>query len=165
MTGDRRQDGPGRPSAHRAQREQPAPEPKGQQEAPPRTKRRSKTISGKTLSQREVLQGIELQDWMDLRRPRVRRECRDGLRPCPFVSCKYHLYLDVNPETHSIKQNFPHKEVWELEETCALDVAERGGLTLEEVGDLMNLTRERIRQMEALGVQRLNLEMEPGERS
>ena len=62
----------------------------------------------------------------------------------------------MNPDTHSIKKNFPHKEVWELEETCALDVAERGGLTLEEVGELLNLTRERIRQMESLGVDRLS---------
>jgi DNA-directed RNA polymerase sigma subunit (sigma70/sigma32) len=57
----------------------------------------------------------------------------------------------VNPETGSIKINFPDKEVHELEESCALDVAERGGITLEEVGSLMNLTRERIRQLESLG--------------
>ena len=42
-----------------------------------------------------------------------------------FVSCKHHLYLDVNPATGSIKLNFPDKEIWELEHTCALDVAER----------------------------------------
>ena len=30
-----------------------------------------------------------------------------------------------------------------------IDVAERGGITLEEVGGLMNLTRERVRQLEA----------------
>jgi DNA-directed RNA polymerase sigma subunit (sigma70/sigma32) len=40
-------------------------------------------------------------------------------------------------------------EVHELEETCALDVADRGGITLEEVGRLLNLTRERVRQLEA----------------
>jgi hypothetical protein len=120
-------------------------------------KRRSKTISGRTLTQREVLEGKALQEWMDIRRPRTRGDCRDGLRPCPFVGCKYHLYLDVNPDTHSIKKNFPHKDVWELDDTCALDVAERGGLTLEEVGELLNLTRERIRQMEAVGVKRLSL--------
>ena len=55
----------------------------------------------------------------------------------------------VNARTGSIKFNFPGKEVHELEETCALDVAERGGITLEEVGGLMNLTRERVRQLEA----------------
>lgn len=130
------------------------------QGGPPRKKQRSKTISGKTLTQREVLEGKELMDWMDVRRPRTRGECRDGVRPCPFVGCKYHLYLDVNTETKSIKKNFPHKEVWELDETCSLDVAERGGLTLEEVGDLLNLTRERIRQMEAHSVGQLTETLE-----
>ena len=45
--------------------------------------------------------------------------------------------------------------MWELRETCALDVAERGGLTLEEVGEILNLTRERIRQVEAAGLKKL----------
>ena len=66
-------------------------------------------------------------------RPNKRSECASGPRPCLFVACKYHLYLDVNPETGSIKMNFPDLEPWELEETCALDIAERGGVTLEEV--------------------------------
>jgi hypothetical protein len=64
------------------------------------------------------------------------------------VSCRHHLYLDVNPRTGSLKINFPHLEVGELPESCALDVAERGGLTLDGIGLLMNLTRERVRQME-----------------
>lgn len=88
-------------------------------------------------------------------RPKNRDECRVSDRPCPFVSCKHHLYLDVNPRTGSIKLNFPDLEVWELTETCALDVAERGGMTLEEVGELMNLTRERIRQVESVGLDKL----------
>ena len=67
------------------------------------------------------------------------------------MACKYHLYLDVNPETGSIKMNFPDLEPWELEETCALDIAERGGVTLEEVGAILNLTRERVRQVEVSG--------------
>ena len=82
-------------------------------------------------------------------------EGRDAKRPCLYVSCRYHLYLDVNPMTGSIKLNFPDKEVWELEETCALDVAERGGITLEEVGEIMNLTRERVRQVETQGLAKL----------
>jgi len=61
----------------------------------------------------------------------------------------------VNPETGSIKLNFPDLEVWEMEATCALDVAERGGITLEEVGEILNLTRERIRQVEVKGLQKL----------
>ena len=80
------------------------------------------------------------------------------MRPCPYVSCKHHLYLDVNPETGSIKLNFPDLEVWEMAETCSLDVADRGGITLEEVGEILNLTRERIRQVEVRGL----LEAEDG---
>jgi len=82
------------------------------------------------------------------RRPRSRTECKTEPRPCPFVSCRYHLYLDVSPRTGSIKLNFPDLEVWELGESCALDVAERGGVTVEHLGAMLNVTRERIRQLE-----------------
>lgn len=51
--------------------------------------------------------------------------------------------------------NFPDLEVWEMSETCALDVADRGGITLEDVGNLLNLTRERIRQVERSGIEKL----------
>lgn len=80
--------------------------------------------------------------------PATRAECAGGARPCPFVSCRYHLYLDVNPRTGTIKLNFPGLEVWELPETCALDVADRGEQTLAAVGGLLNRTRECIRQIE-----------------
>ncbi len=79
---------------------------------------------------------------------RCRGDCKWGPRPCLKVGCKHHLFLDVNEETGTIKFNYPNKDVWELEETCALDVAERGGTTLEEVGAILNLTRERIRQLQ-----------------
>jgi len=99
--------------------------------------------------------------WRDLielakyQKPKTRKDCLKMKRPCLFVSCKYHLYLDVNPDTKSIKYNFPEKEVWELSETCSLDVADKGGVTLEEVGAIMNLTRERIRQVEMRALQKL----------
>ncbi len=120
-------------------------------------RRRSKTIARKQmLRERKFLQvDSRLLDLAEQMRPRRRSDCANSERPCLFVSCKHHLYLDVNQETGSIKLNFPDKEVWELSETCALDVAERGGLTLEEVGEILNLTRERIRQVEAAGLQKL----------
>lgn len=81
--------------------------------------------------------------------PAARRDCRGGIRPCPWVSCRFHLYLDVNPNTGSIKLNFPDLEPWELKTSCALDVAEEGeGRSLEDLGRLMNVTRERARQIE-----------------
>ena len=86
---------------------------------------------------------------------KTRGDCAEMERPCPFVACKYHLYIDVHPVRGSIKINFPDVEVWEMTDTCALDIADRGGITLEEVGQIMNLTRERVRQLETQGLAKL----------
>jgi hypothetical protein len=109
---------------------------------------RARTISIKRMTKRELEFGRLLYPETDYDKPRTRAECADGPRPCPFISCKHHLYVDVSPRTGAIKLNFPDLEVWELAESCALDVADRGGTTLEDVGAIMNLTRERIRQVE-----------------
>jgi hypothetical protein len=63
--------------------------------------------------------------------------------------------VDVSPRTGAIKLNFPDLEVWEMGDSCALDVADRGGTTLEDVGAIMNLTRERIRQVEVKALAKL----------
>ena len=84
-------------------------------------------------------------------RPQTRGECPTAV-PCPWVGCRHHLYLDIDPKTGSLKIDFPDLEPWELPETCSLDVAERArrtGMTLEEVGELMSLTPEGVRQVEA----------------
>lgn len=122
-----------------------------------RTRPRSKTIAMKRLTREELRQGALMYPPVDIPRPTSRAECRQEMRPCPWVACKHHLYLDINPETGSIKINFPDLEPWELKHTCALDVAERGGITLEEVGEIMNLTRERIRQVEVRGLLKLKM--------
>lgn len=117
---------------------------------------RARTISIKRLSKRELERGRILNPTIEGDdRPRRRGDCEGHERPCPYVSCKHHLYLDVNERTGSVKLNFPDLEVWEMSETCALDIADRGGITLEEVGDIMNLTRERIRQLETRGLAKL----------
>ena len=122
-----------------------------------RTRPRSKTIAMKRLTREELRVGALMYPPVDIPRPTTRAECSEEMRPCPWVACKHHLYLDINPETGSIKINFPDLEPWELKNTCALDVAERGGITLEEVGEIMNLTRERIRQVEVRGLLRLKM--------
>jgi hypothetical protein len=117
---------------------------------------RARTISVKRMTKRELELGRLLYPDMEgAARPKKREECIGMDRPCPFVSCKHHLYLDVSARTGAIKLNFPDLEVWEMKETCALDISDRGGTTLEEVGAIMNLTRERIRQVEVKGLAKL----------
>lgn len=116
---------------------------------------RARTISVKRLTQKELAAGRLLFPEKDYWKPRTREACAQIERPCPYVSCKHHLFIDVSPRTGAIKLNFPDLEVWELKESCALDVADRGGTTLEDVGAIMNLTRERIRQVEVKALAKL----------
>ncbi len=120
-------------------------------------KRISKTISMRRLKKLVVSDAVDYdpQELAQLR-PQKRSECINGPRPCPWVGCKYNLYLDVNPRTGSIILNFPDKEPWEIEDSCVLDIADRGPVTLEEIGKIMNLTRERIRQLETGGIKQLH---------
>jgi hypothetical protein len=116
---------------------------------------RARTISVKRMTKRELEIGRLLFPETDYWKPRTRAECAEGPRPCPFVSCKHHLFIDVSPRTGAIKLNFPDLEVWDLGESCALDVADKHGTTLEDVGAIMNLTRERIRQVEVKALAKL----------
>lgn len=115
---------------------------------------RAHTISIKrmTKTERAVLRALHPDDGKR-RLPLTRGECVDGPRPCPLVSCAHHLYIDVNERTGAIKFNRPELQPEDMTESCALDVADRGGATLEAVGSIMNVCRERVRQVEnaALG--------------
>ena len=108
---------------------------------------RPKTLNIARISRRELELGrAEFPD-EGYDRPTTRENCQHGPhaeRPCPFVGCKHHLYLDVNEKNGSIKLNFPDLEVWELEETCGLDVADAGEVTLERVCELTNLEFDRV---------------------
>lgn len=91
-------------------------------------------------------------------RPRTRSDCKDACRPCPWVSCKHHLYLDVNPRTGRIRRMFPGLEVWELQHTCALDIAEMGGMTHTELSKLMGISVKRLKRAESSGLKKLGVE-------
>lgn len=58
--------------------------------------------------------------------PRTRGECIGGPRPCPHAWCRHRLD----------------------DGQCVLDLAERGGMTLEEIGALLHVTKEATRQIE-----------------
>ena len=116
-------------------KDRPFPKPKSLGNGPLTLEERAE---GKRVRRLHVLQP----------RPRTRGECIGKPRPCGFVSCRFNLFLDFNPRTGSVKLNFPGAEIDELPETCALDVADRGGHTLEQVGLMINQILESVRQTE-----------------
>jgi hypothetical protein len=69
------------------------------------------------------------------------------------VSCRQNLLLDVHPQTGRISLLRPLADIEAMKYTCALDVADLGGVTLEEAGGMLSITRERIRQIEEHGLQ------------
>jgi hypothetical protein len=102
--------------------------------------RRRATIAKRHL---QVLRRVRLDYW----RPSVRGDCCNIPRPCPFVSCRFNLYLDVK-DNGNIRLNFPDIDPHQMGASCALDVADEGGATLERVGQAVGVTREMIRQYE-----------------
>lgn len=82
-------------------------------------------------------------------RPATRGDCVDGLRPCPWATCRWHI-----AQVRSYR-GMPWDEVPDVEEwaaTCVLDVADQGGATLDQVGQALGVSRERVRQLEARAV-------------
>lgn len=79
----------------------------------------------------------------------TRGRCTDAPGPCEAMLCRYHLA--DSRLGHSTDQ---------LADTCAMRVAESGPLTLEEVGQHMAVTRERVRQIEQAAIRKLRRELE-----
>lgn len=87
-------------------------------------------------------------------RPPTRGSCEGMPRPCPFVSCRYNLYLDIRGDG-VLRVNFPDREPDEMLASCALDLAEDGPRTLDAVAGLMGMSKERARQIEAVAMAKL----------
>lgn len=121
------------------------------------------TVAAKRISHRAIAQAQEVypleEHTFGEGRPRSYELCtKIGLGsviPCPFVSCRSHLYVDVNPANGSIRVSRPDLDPTDLPETCGRRLMDQGGLTLESLGDGMNVTRERIRQLEMLALAEL----------
>ena len=120
-------------------------------------------------------------------KPKVRGDCKGGFRPCPWVSCRYNVMIDVLEESGGLVLNADIRrpeargrsivpKEWSEElfrdqlddaidfwfdepdatrPSCALDEADRvgaEGMQLDEISDMMFVTRERVRQIEAEGL-------------
>ena len=80
--------------------------------------------------------------------PTNRKQCSGNERPCPWVRCKSHLVFDAFPNPKRTTDDEVVDKLCLMSETCILDVVENGEKTLEEVGQILGITRERVRQVE-----------------
>lgn len=94
-------------------------------------------------------------------KPLTRGDCIDGPRPCPYVTCPHHLGYEITPNGGLFKR-VADSELGVAHESCALDVADRGGATLEEVAGMMSITRERVRQIEEKALDKIRALSEDG---
>jgi hypothetical protein len=62
------------------------------------------------------------------------------------------LYLDVDCHDNV---TLPPGEPWDQTASCALDIAEEGPLDLREIGEILHVSAERVRQIEAMGLRKL----------
>jgi len=115
---------------------------------------RARTVNMDRLAKREFESGKVLYHETDYWKPKIRADCERVERPCPYVSCRYNLFLEVT-RNGSIKQTFGDLEPDGMAESCALDVADRGGATLEEVARCFNISQERARQLQKMFLARL----------
>ena len=116
---------------------------------------RARTISVKRMTKRELEIGRLLYPENGYWRPRTRAECAGERDPARLFLVNI-TYSWMFPRARGrSNSNFPDLDVWDMNESCALDVADRGGTTLEDVGAIMNLTRERIRQVEVKALAKL----------
>jgi hypothetical protein len=101
------------------------------------------------------------------RRPATRGDCsaaRGGL-PCPWVSCSHHLAIVVTGSgTLQVLAPTSPDDPMELDleamaATCVLDVIDEheNGIGQEQAALALNLTRERVRQLEVSGLARLEV--------
>ena len=96
-------------------------------------------------------------------RPTRRSQCVDGVRPCPYVGCRHHLFLEVT-RTGTLIFRYPDLEPWELNYSCSLDVADAVHvadevLTQDVIGALTNVSRQRAQQIEESAVARANAKL------
>ena len=96
-------------------------------------------------------------------RPKTRKDCLDRElgtleNPCPYLSCKFHLALDVTPNggilfmtEYVVKtlddeggREVPEIDINSMDETCALHIADNGETPVEVMSEIVHLTNARL---------------------
>lgn len=118
---------------------------------PPKPARRSMRL--------RVIQTLQLaRDW-ELRggTPRTRGDCASVPRPCPYISCRHHLWLRLKQEQPGNPQAGKQGDTTfrpSTMQSCSLDVADRGA-SFEEIGELLGMDSTRARQIAQAGLEKL----------
>jgi hypothetical protein len=82
----------------------------------------------------------------------TRGACRKLSGPCPHAVCRFNLTTERR-DNRGAKSAQAHLPV--VHESCALEAANQGGMTLEEIAARLSLTRERVRQIELGALKKL----------
>ena len=86
-------------------------------------------------------------------RPKTRGECAGGPRPCPWVSCRYHLMLTVD-RFGKVTEHFA--DIEDMRETCALDVADKGEPMMHgEIAALVGVSPQMAQQNDTVALHTL----------
>ena len=94
-------------------------------------------------------------DAMEKARPSTRADCKDVPRPCPFVSCRHHVFLSVTMTGGIV---YHHRSPWDLppDRSCALDMAELEGMPQEEVAAALGYRdRQGVAACEELAIEKM----------
>lgn len=109
-----------------------------------------------------------------MKRPETRAGCVNVPRPCPFATCRYSTRVDVRSKAgRSLKVYREAEQEAEPSEdptvipldvpagtSCALDVAERGSHSLEEIGEIYGVSKEAVRLIEESALLSLRKKLE-----
>lgn len=94
------------------------------------------------------------------RHPPNRAACKDGTRPCPHVSCLYHLQLHVHENPPKIENRFPGSVFWEVPFSCGLDVADLGSRDPKEVAEILGYEPDDLLELERQVAKKLRRHLE-----
>lgn len=105
-------------------------------------------VDSPRLPRRGVLQAPE--------RPKTRGDCVSGPRPCPWVSCRHHLGVDV------LGTEVRERAGWDevdalgrpLRPSCSLDVADDGPQPIEPIARALGVSARRVDQLLKRAVRR-----------
>jgi hypothetical protein len=100
-------------------------------------------------------------------RPITRADCDDVPRPCPWIECRYHNARVERDGRSSEPGRLRGLRIAALDDphrSCALDVAEAGGVEIGEVAEILGLTVEGARLAEERALASLRRALEAAER-